>query len=255
MTDSVSYSVGEFARMAGVTVRTLHFYDEAGLLPAERRADNQRRAYRRQDLLRLQQILTLKQLGFSLEEIETLLGSPAYDVRAALRGQKQALEAQVRRLQGVVYALGRTVEALDTRDEVDWNEVTATLRGLSEASSAVSISRYLPEEWQAWIAERAAKLPPEMVEDGSRAWAELYAEFAAVRHLPPDNAQVQALAERMDRLGALFTERNPAIEQALGQLYSDVSQIPEAHRMPGVDQDLQDFMARAMTIYREKGSP
>ncbi len=253
MNESKTYSVGEFARLAGVTVRTLHFYDEAGLLRAERRADNQRREYRQPDLLRLQQILTLKQLGFSLVEVETLPDSPAYDVRTALRGQKRALEAQIRQLQGVVYALGQTAEALERRDEVDWDEVTATLRGLSEAANAVSISRYLPLEWQAWIAERAAQATPELIEQGPLAWAELYAAFAQVRQLPPDDPRVQILAARMDALGALFTGRNPDIEQALGHLYSDVSQIPEPFRLPGVDQDLQNFMFHAVTIYREKG--
>lgn len=255
MKDPVTYSIGEFARLAGVTVRTLHFYDEVGLLPVKRRADNQRREYRQDDLLRLQQILTLKQLGFSLEQVEVLLASPAYDVRAALHGQKRALEAQIRQLQTVVFALGQTAEALETRDEVDWNEVTAILRGLSEASNALSISAYLPPEWQAWIAERAAQTPQSMIEEGPRLWTELYADFAKVHHLPPEDAQVQTLAAKMDRLGAMFTGRNAAVEEALGQLYSDVTQIPAPFRVPGVDQDLQDFMFRAMTIYRGKANP
>ncbi|MBC8076991.1 MAG: MerR family transcriptional regulator, partial [Chloroflexales bacterium] len=65
MDDGATYRVQEFARLAGVTVRTLHFYDEAGLLAPSGRSDSGHRRYRPHDLLRLQQIVTLKRLGFA----------------------------------------------------------------------------------------------------------------------------------------------------------------------------------------------
>src|SRR5689334_328532 len=87
-----TYLVGEFATLAGVTVRTLHHYDETGLLKPSQHTRAKHRLYREEDLLRLQQILTFKQLGFSLEEIHDLLESDTYDLRETLRIQKQALD-------------------------------------------------------------------------------------------------------------------------------------------------------------------
>lgn len=244
-----TYSVSEFAKLAKVTVRTLHFYDEAGLLKPSQRTQSQYRRYQASDLLRLQQILTLKHLGFSLQEIEMLLASPGYDVRQSLRIQKEAIDQRIGQLQAVSYALSRTLEQLETSDTPDWSQVTAIISGLTDADKAEWLQRYYSPELREWMHERAAQVSPELIQQSARDWETLYADFRQHRHLPPDDPQVQTLAARMDRLGRLFTGGNPEIEQALGKLYHDVSQIPEFFRQ-NFDQDLQDYMVRALTIYR-----
>ncbi len=253
MNDNKTYTVGTFAEMAGVTVRTLHFYDEAGLLKPSRQMGNQRRQYQQADLLRLQQILTLKRLGFSLQEIETLLDSPTYDVSQSLRIQRDAVAQQIGQLQSAYYALTRTLEAVESGQAIDWRQVTAIIQGLSDPDKNQWMVRYYREEDWDWLQDRAMTMTPEQVELGARAWEDLHAGFRAVRHLPPDHADVQTLAERMQKLIAMFTEGRPEIEAALGKLYSDVSQIPEALLPHDHDQDLQDFMYQALTIYRQKG--
>lgn len=254
MNESKTYSVGAFAQLAGVTVRTLHFYDEAGLLKPSREVGNKRRQYRQDDLLRLQQILTLKRLGFSLQEIETLLDSPTYDVRQSLRIQRDAIAAQIGQLQSAYYALSRTLESMEAGRGIDWAGVTAIIQGLSDADKNEWMRRYYSEADWDWLRDRSMTLTPEQVELGARAWDELYADFRAVSHLPPEHPDVQAVAERMHRLGTMFTEGRPEVEEALRKLYSDVSQIPETLHPPNFDQDLQDFIGRAYTIYRERGT-
>lgn len=253
MNDSQTYSVGAFAQLAGVTVRTLHFYDEAGLLKPSRQVGNQRRQYQQADLLRLQQILTLKRLGFSLQEIESLLDSPTYDVRQSLRIQRDAVAQQIGQLQSAYYALTRTMEAVETGQAIDWRQVTAIIQALSDPDKNQWMVRYYREEDWDWLRDRAMTMTPEQVELGTRAWEDLYTGFRAVRHLPPDHPDVQALAERMQRLVAMFTEGRPKIQAALGKLYSDISQVPEALLPQDHDQDLQDFMQQAFTIYHQKG--
>ena len=255
MTDSKTYSVGAFAQLAGVTVRTLHFYDEAGLLKPSRQMGNQRRQYQQADLLRLQQILTLKRLGFSLQEIESLLDSPTYDVSQSLRIQRDAVAQQIGQLQSAYYALTRTIEAVEAGQAIDWRQVTAIIQALSDPDKNQWMQRYYREEDWDWLRDRAMTMTPEQVELGARAWEDLYTGFRAVRHLPPEHPDVQTLAERMHQLGAMFTEGRPEIEESLGKLYSDVSQIPEALFPEGHDQDLQDFMRQALLIYRQKGEP
>lgn len=252
MNDSKTYTVGAFAAMAGVTVRTLHFYDEAGLLKPSRQIGNQRRQYQQADLLRLQQILTLKRLGFSLQEIETLLDSPTYDVSQSLRIQRDAVAQQIGQLQSAYYALTRTLEAVEAGQAIDWRQVTAIIQGLSDPDKNQWMQRYYREEDWDWLRNRAMTMTPGQVELGARAWEDLHADFRAVRHLPADHAEVQAVAERMQKLIAMFTEGRPEIESALGKLYSDVSQIPETLLPKGHDQDFQNFMHQALKIYRQK---
>jgi DNA-binding transcriptional MerR regulator len=247
--------IQEFARLAGVTVRSLHVYDEIGLLqPAFRTASGHRR-YRRGDLLRLQQILTLKYLGFSLEEIRTLLNAPAYDLQVALRQQKAALSERISQLQEAVYAISRTQAAIEQARELDWTQVILTIQALQTGGKQEWLQRYFPPAQWAWLQERARLLPPELAEQGAGAWQELYAAFRAHQHLPPEDPAVQQLAARMHELGALFTGGDPAIEAGLAEMYRDVSQIPATYRADS-DQALQDFMQHALAIYREQqGEP
>src|ERR671933_2959648 len=81
----MNYSVGQVAGLAGVTIRTLHHYDEVGLLPPSGRSSAGYRIYEEFDLRRLQQILFYRELGFTLEEIATIVNDPGTDAVGHLR--------------------------------------------------------------------------------------------------------------------------------------------------------------------------
>ncbi len=105
------YPVGAVADLAGVSVRTLHHYDEIGLLaPSERTAAGYRR-YGSADLQRLQQILYYRELGFGLEEIGVILADPGTGAEEHLRRQHRLLRAQINRHQAMVAAIENEMEA------------------------------------------------------------------------------------------------------------------------------------------------
>ncbi|WP_407287449.1 MerR family transcriptional regulator [Streptomyces sp. BP-8] len=107
----MSYSVGQVAAFAGVTVRTLHHYDEIGLLlPGERNHAGHRR-YGDDDLDRLQQILFYRELGFPLEEVAALLDDPDTDPQEHLRRQHELLTARIGKLQEMAAAVEHAMEA------------------------------------------------------------------------------------------------------------------------------------------------
>ena len=109
----MSYSIGEVSRLAGVTVRTLHHYDEIGLLsPGQRSAAGYRR-YRDRDLERLQQVRFYRELGFSLDEIATILDDEGADGLSHLRRQHELLTARIERLRAMVAAVEHAMEATD----------------------------------------------------------------------------------------------------------------------------------------------
>ncbi|MFG3661325.1 MerR family transcriptional regulator [Streptomyces sp. NPDC047706] len=107
----MSYSVGQVAGYAGVTVRTLHHYDEIGLLSPSGRSHAGHRRYSDADLDRLQQILFYRELGFPLEEVAALLDDPAADPRAHLRRQHELLTARIEKLQKMAAAVEHAMEA------------------------------------------------------------------------------------------------------------------------------------------------
>ncbi|MEU7133149.1 MerR family transcriptional regulator [Streptomyces sp. NPDC046261] len=107
----MSHSVGQVAAIAGVTVRTLHHYDEIGLLVPSGRSHAGHRRYEDADLDRLQQILFYRELGFPLEEVAVLLDDPDADPMAHLRRQHALLAERIDRLQQMAAAVAHAMEA------------------------------------------------------------------------------------------------------------------------------------------------
>ncbi|MDG4808071.1 MerR family transcriptional regulator [Micromonospora sp. WMMD1120] len=107
----MAYTVGQVARMAGVTVRTLHHYDEIGLLSPSGRTPAGYRRYDDADLERLQLVLYYRELGFPLEEIAAIIDDPAADRAAHLRRQHELLTVRIKRLQEMVTAIEFAMEA------------------------------------------------------------------------------------------------------------------------------------------------
>jgi MerR family transcriptional regulator, thiopeptide resistance regulator len=109
--ESVSYSVGQVAELAGVTVRTLHHYGRIGLLEPEDRTGAGYRLYSESALDRLQHILFYRELGFSLEDIAAILADPGATTGVHLRKQHELLEKRIARLTEMVKAVEKEMEA------------------------------------------------------------------------------------------------------------------------------------------------
>jgi DNA-binding transcriptional MerR regulator len=246
---SNTYLVKEFADLAGVTVRTLHYYDEAGLLKPTLYTDVNHRLYQREDLLRLQQILTLKWMGFSLDEIRTLLDNPIYGLSRSLQIQKEAIDQRIRELQQVSLALEMTSQALDKADTPDWEMVIAIIQGMMESRKWQWISAYYTPEQRAQIEERGKHFTAADMLDAQRQWADLGAAFESHRHLPPDHPDVQKLAAEMDRLVTSFSGGDPGIEQSLRSAYMNAEKHMPLDELP-TNWNTMKFMNQALEIYR-----
>src|ERR1051325_8137276 len=88
-------SISEVAQLAGVSVRTLHHYDEIGLLVPSARSENGYRRYSDEDVRRLMSVIVFKQLGFSLDAVQRLLDDPAVDRVTALEDQRAVVLTQI----------------------------------------------------------------------------------------------------------------------------------------------------------------
>src|SRR5580704_17019315 len=122
---NTKFRVKEFAEFSGVTVRTLQYYDRMGLLKPSSYTNSNHRIYRIEDLLRLQQILTFKYLGYGLLEIRKLMASPSYDAAEALKTQGKAIGDRISQLQKVAKSIDRTVDTLGSAktQDLDWKLV------------------------------------------------------------------------------------------------------------------------------------
>ena len=110
---SLTHRVGQVARLAHVSVRTLHHYDEIGLLVPSGRSEAGYRLYTADDLERLQHVLFYREIGLGLGEIRDLMADRAFDHREALVAQRHLLTNQTHRLQGMIDLIDKTLAALD----------------------------------------------------------------------------------------------------------------------------------------------
>jgi DNA-binding transcriptional MerR regulator len=108
----MAYTVKKLAAMSGVSVRTLHFYDETGLLKPAYVGANGYRFYEEPQLLTLQQILFYRELGFELKEIKRVLARPSFDRIAALESHRKVLGKNLRRTRKLIVTIDRTIEHL-----------------------------------------------------------------------------------------------------------------------------------------------
>src|SRR6476620_5926784 len=108
----MAYTVKQVAAMSGVSVRTLHFYDETGLLKPAYTGANGYRFYEEPQLLALQQILFYRELEFELKQIKEILTRTDFEKVAALRSHREALEETIVRTQSLIDTIDKTVEHL-----------------------------------------------------------------------------------------------------------------------------------------------
>lgn len=125
MREKEYYSSGEFARMAGVTLRTIRYYDKQNILKPSRVSEAGARFYTDEDFARLQQILLLKYLGFSLEDIRemTIADADYHFMLDSLNIQKKLVQDRIEQMQLVEKAISDTVNAIQSEHSVDWSKM------------------------------------------------------------------------------------------------------------------------------------
>lgn len=220
------YHARAFAELAGITVRTLHLYDQLGLLKPRRRSARGYRLYQMQDLERAEQIVALKFLGLPLSAIRRLLDGEPPLLLEELTRQHEALLEKRRLIDRALVAIG------DAQHAIRQGKPTAELlRRIIETIQMQSntdwIMKYYSPAARAKLTERAATFTPEMQAQISEAWKEYYRDLAAFKEQhDPDGAKAAELSRRHGELLAAFTGNDPDIEAGLTALYRDRENWP-----------------------------
>lgn len=237
--EAESFAVRAFARLAGVTVRTLQYYDNVGLLAPSHRTAAGHRRYRRDDLLRLQQILTLRYLGFTLKQIRAILRRPDFDLAASLAVQRQVVRDRIAELERIDGALGVLLEWRRTTGDWEWGLLTHAAavagEGLEQRGEKMD-SYYAPDELKQRLAEVGQRLAPDAVRQSEQEWAALVREVRASLNLDPTSAQARALAARWNalvRAMAAHFQDDPKLAATLRRNYATgaYANVPDAPTM------------------------
>jgi DNA-binding transcriptional MerR regulator len=251
------YTVKQVAKLSGVSVRTLHHYDQIGLLKPDCVGANGYRYYGRDELLRLQQILFHRELGFPLEEIRQMVDAPDFDRTAALRAHRAKLEAETRRYRRLVRTIDETLAALQGAATMDDK---AMYRGFDPKKQA---------EHEAWLADRYGDGIKDRIAAGKAkmaGWTQAdydagLAEMAAIEAglakaladgLPAHSGAVGDLIRRHHAWVARAWPAPPTREAyiGLGSLYEEHPEFRARYEALGVG--MIDYMRAAMKAFAER---
>ncbi|MFD7019565.1 MerR family transcriptional regulator [Streptomyces sp. NPDC059161] len=250
----MAWSIADVARMSGVTSRTLRHYDEIGLLPPAWIGSNGHRYYEEADLLRLQQILLMRELDLGLREIQAVLDSQV-DRVAVLREHHKRLLTERDRLDTLARTVGRTIAELE--EDKDGNSMTKINRpenlfeGFEPSPAAEAEVR---ERWPAAY-EQSRQAIETMTDEDSEQWqrevtAQMirFAEFM-VACTPVDDPAVQAEMDVHYQGICQFWTPNAAAYRGLGQTYVDDPQMRANYDK--IAEGLAQYQRDAMFVYAD----
>lgn len=207
MCESRTYSVSELSKLAGVSVRTLHHYDQVGLLTPYRR-NNGYREYGYEHLVRLQQIIIYRELDFSLDDIGRLMNSDGYDLLSALESQKALLLERQTKTNSMINSIEATMTNIKAEKHIEilfndlpkgkldeWEKLIEDKYGISlvDAIKQNSIDGNFTEE---------------EVQAHKEANDELIKEYVEAISLPVESETVQNLVERYLHFGDVILGEN-----------------------------------------------
>jgi len=250
-----TYRIQEFAELAGVTVRALHHYDRLGLLKPRRNGAGYRLYFLR-DLERLEQIVALKFLGLSLQQIKTLLGRQTPELAGALRMQRTILEGKRCLLDRAIRVIQEAEVVVQPGRPPDAAVLKKIIEVINMQDNNEWMLKYQTPEAKAKIQARAAEWTPELQAECSRQWTELMAEVETILTEDPGSPHAQACAERWMKLVEGFTGGDPEIATGVRKLYADQANWPESFKQqakPFMNPAVWGFMQKAIAI--RKGGP
>lgn len=263
------YSTSQFAHKAAVTARTLRFYDKVGLLSPSEYTSAGYRLYSDEDLWRLQQILALKFLGFSLEEIKVCLQTDSARLHEALTTQKLMMREKRHQLDRIIEAIEQTETVLQGNQD-DWESIIKVIQAMHMEQNKEWVNAYLTPEQQQKMAEisrnsystEAAQKIAEWgktwtEEDQKRAGQQWDAVFADLRrlvaeHKDPLGPEGQELAQRHSELVGQFTHGDEEVLSGLNQWWKTYSDLPtEEKPLPAYSYNAEEaaFLQAALKHY------
>jgi DNA-binding transcriptional MerR regulator len=232
--------IGELARRTGVSIRTLHYYDEIGLLSASRHSTAGHRIYGVREVTRLQQIRSLQQLGFGLKEIHTMLASKDHSPLSVVEMHLALAKEHVAEQQKLCDRLESLAQSMRTR-KFSVDQLIETIEAMN------MFEKYYTKEQLAELKQRADALGEKGMRQGEQDWAALIEEVHVEieKGTDPMSPQVVALARRWRALIEAFTGGNPEIEKSLRTMYQNEPVHEKIQGMP-FRPGMMDYIQKAM---------
>ena len=232
------WKVGQLAKRTGISVRTLHHYDEIGLLTPSHRTESGHRLYDEGDVARLQQIVSLRQLGFALDAIGDLLRRPGTSLVSVLDMHLAHMRGEIEMQRKLCMRMEYIASRLRAAEEVSTEDI---LKAIEETTM---FEKYFTPDQMETLKKRAEDVGPERMQAAQEEWPKLMEEVRVEmeRGTDPKSPRVQELAKRWAALLREFSGGDASIERSAANMYRTE---PGAAEKFGVDLRLFDYIRKA----------
>ena len=241
--------ISEVARLSGVTVRTLHYYDEIGLLKPSDITDSGYRKYSSEDLERLQQILFFRELDFPLNEIKEIMLNPNYDKNEALNKHKEFLIEKRKRIDGLITLIDKTIKGDNNMSfkEFDNSKIEENKRKYAEEVK----NRWGNTDAYKEYEKKTSSYDGNSWNEINEGMVEILKEFADNREEDPNSDIIQSLVEKWQSyITSNFYNCTKEILSCLGLMYIGDERFKE--NIDKYGEGTAEFMAKAIEIYCAK---
>ncbi|MES2679774.1 MAG: MerR family transcriptional regulator [Bacteroidota bacterium] len=250
------FTVKALAKLAKISVRTLHHYDKISLLKPLLRSESGYRYYGRDELFRLQQILFYKELDFSLSSIAVILDDPGFDLLAALNEHKKEIKKRKSRLSELLLTIDKTIDELKTAQPIPNNLKNQKMKyeDLYKGFSKEQAEAYQKEAAERWGAETVAESNKKLLAMNKGEWKalkqqgeDIYKRLVQLMRLPPSDAQVQELIQQHFEMTGRYFNVTHEIYSGLGSMYLEDERFKAYYDK--YDAGLAEFLRDAIHVF------
>lgn len=241
------YTVKQLSELAGVTIRTLHYYDEIDLLKPSQVGENGYRYYEDADLYRLQQILFYREMDIGLLQIREIIDNPAFDQMEALQTHRRVLQDKINRLLRLIRTVDSTIMHLVGEVDMSKKQLFA---GFDEEKQKQYEKEAIEQYGEDSVKESNRRWKNYTKQDKERILAEgnaVYNDLAEAMPQGPESPAVQAILVRWHQHIRYFYEPTIEVLRGLGQLYSEQPEFVATFEK--FHPDLPAFLPQAINHY------
>ncbi|MGC1879238.1 MAG: MerR family transcriptional regulator [Rhabdochlamydiaceae bacterium] len=253
------YTVKKLSELSGVTIRSLHFYEEIGLLKPAYYGSNGYRYYEEKELLQLQQILFFKELGFSLKQIQKVLGRNDFDQLSALYSHRKSLSQEWEKIGLLLKTIDKTIKHLKGKKKMKDKEIFDGF-GISLIKKAKGSESYFAAEE---IVGKSVKNPTKNVQDVEKRGKAFHENITKAAHaifkdlvhcieegLDPASNKVQRIIENHHALTEQIHTATREVYKALAKLYLEHPEFRK--QLDPIHSQLAEFLANAMNTFADQ---